>query len=86
MLNPLAFANSLAVVTAAFYILLRVVALVSPAAFEFLFNAQFLGARVASLLPRPPSFGEFVGTGVTIVVSAWALSYGWAWLYNRFAR
>ena len=49
-------------------------------------HLQFLGARVAALLPRPPSFGELLGTGVTIVVSAWALGYAWAWLYNRFAR
>ncbi len=51
-----AFANSIAVVTAAFHVLLRMVAIISPAAFEILFNAQSLGARVGSLLPREPSW------------------------------
>ena len=86
VLNAAAFANSIAAVTAAFYVFLRMVASVSPAAFEFLFNAQFLGARVASLLPREASFGEFVGTAATVVVTAWVFGYAWAWLYNRLAR
>jgi hypothetical protein len=86
MLNALAFANAIAVVTAAFYIALGVVGVVSPVAFEFLFNAQFLGARVASLLPQRQSFGTFLGTAVTLVVTAWVIGFLWAWLYNRFAR
>jgi hypothetical protein len=86
MLKAVAFANALAVLTAGFYLVLRLIGVVSPGAFEFVFNAQFLGARVAPLLPREPSFGEFFGTAVTLVVSAWVFGFLWASLYNRFAR
>jgi hypothetical protein len=52
MLNKLAFANSLAVLTAALYVLFAVLALVAPRLFQALFDAQFFGANVASLFPK----------------------------------
>ena len=86
MLREIAFANSLAVLTAAFYVLLSVIGLVSPGLFTFLFNAQFLGANVAALRPKTLPFGTFIATVVTLVVTAWLFGYVWAWLYNRFAK
>lgn len=86
MLNKIAFANSIAVLTAALYLLLHLIGVMSRPLFLFLFNAQFFGADVASLLPWPLSIERFLGTFVTLVVSAWLLGYVWAWLYNRFAR
>jgi hypothetical protein len=86
MLNKIAFANSIAVLTAALYLLLHLIGVISRPLFLFLFNAQFFGADVASLLPWPLSIERFLGTFVTLVVSAWLLGYVWAWLYNRFAR
>src|SRR6266496_4058419 len=50
-LSPTAFANSMAILTAAFYLLFYLINLIAPGLFRFLFNAQFLGADVASLLP-----------------------------------
>jgi hypothetical protein len=47
MLNKFAFANSLAILTGGLYVLFGVLALVSPRAFQLLFNAQFFGANVA---------------------------------------
>ena len=86
MLNKLAFATSLAVLTAAIYVLFAILALVSPRAFQLLFNAQFFGANVASLVPRVrPSVGSLV-TLVIVVGMAWVMGYAWAWLYNRFAK
>ncbi len=86
MLNQLAFANSLAVLTAALYVLFAIIALVSPGAFQFLFNAQFFGADVASLFPKVrPSVVSLV-TLVMVVVMSWVMGYSWAWLYNRFAK
>jgi hypothetical protein len=49
------------------------------------FNAQFLGADVASLLPRELPVTGFLATLVALVLSAWALGFCWAWLYNRLA-
>jgi hypothetical protein len=86
MLNKLAFANSLAVLTAAIYALFAILALVSPRAFQLLFNAQFFGANVASLIPKVrASVGSLV-TLVIVVGMAWGMGYAWAWLYNRFAK
>ncbi len=85
VLNKIAFANSIAVLTAALYLLLHLAGLISRPLFVFLFNAQFFGADVASLLAWPLSLGRFLGTLLTLVVSAWLLGYVWAWLYNRFA-
>jgi hypothetical protein len=51
-LNQIAFANSLAVLTAACYVLFAILALVAPSLFQVLFDAQFFGANVASLFPK----------------------------------
>jgi hypothetical protein len=86
MLNPIAFASSLGVLSGALYLALYILALVWRDAFRFVFNAQFLGADVASLLPRELTPIGFFATLVALVVSAWILGFCWAWLYNRLAR
>jgi hypothetical protein len=83
MLNKTAFANALAVLTAIFYFVFYLLNLVSRPAFEFLFNAQFLGANVS---PPRISPGTFVGTLIALVVSGWVFGYLLAWLYNKFNR
>lgn len=86
MLNPAAFANSLAILTGALYILFYLVSLFAPQFFRQLFNAQFLGADVASLFPREISFSYFVQTLVILVITVSIFGYAWAWLYNQLAR
>jgi hypothetical protein len=86
MLNKLAFANSLAVLTAALYVLFAILALVAPRVFQILFDAQFFGANVASLFPKiQPSPASLV-TLVLMIGMSWGVGYAWAWLYNRFAK
>jgi len=70
MLNTTAFASSLAVLSGVFYVLLYVLAVLWREAFYFLFNAQFLGADVASLLPRELTYGRFVGTLIVLIVTS----------------
>jgi hypothetical protein len=83
MLNPIAFANSLAIVSVAVCLVLYILAVVWRDAFRFVFNAQFLGADVESLLPHKwPAVG-FLATLVAVVIGAWSLGFCWAWLYNR---
>lgn len=83
MLNPIAFADSLALVSGVFYLALYILAVVWRDAFRFVLNAQFLGADVASLLrPNLPATG-FLATLVALVIGAWSLGFCWAWLYNR---
>jgi hypothetical protein len=59
-LSQTAFANSMAILTAVFYLLLYLINLIAPGLFRFLFNAQFLGANVASLLPKEFATGNFI--------------------------
>ena len=85
VLDKIAFANSLAILMALFYLVLYLIDLVAPAAFTFLFNVQFLGADVASLLPKI-SFAGFVEIFVVLVIFCWVIGYAWAGLYNWFTR
>ena len=86
MLNRFAFANSLAVLTAALYVLFAILALVAPRVFQILFDAQFFGANVASLFPKVQPSAASLVTLVLMIVMSWVLGYAWAALYNRFAR
>jgi hypothetical protein len=86
MLNQLAFANSLAVLTAALYVLFAIIALVSTRAFAILFDAQFVGANVASLFPKVRPSAASLVTLVLMIVMSWVVGYAWAWLYNQFAK
>jgi len=84
-LSQTAFANSIAILTAAFYLLLYLINLIAPGSFRFLFNAQFLGADVASLLPKEFAARNFIVVLVLMVITAWVFGYVWAWLYNLLA-
>ena len=86
MLRELAFANALAVLTGLFYLVFILLGVVAPGSFKFLYNAQFFGADVASLLPRRITAGGVVATLATLVVTGWIFGYAWVWLYNTFAR
>jgi hypothetical protein len=69
MLNSVAFASSLAILSGAFYLVLFLLAVVWRDAFRFVSNARFLGAGVASLLPRELSYAGFLGTLVALMVA-----------------
>jgi len=86
MLNQSAFANSSAILTAGLYIVFYLVSLIAPGFFRLLFNAQFLGADVSSLLPKELSLGSFIVTLVIMVITVWVFVYIWVWLYNRLSR
>ena len=86
MLNRIALATSLAILSGLIYLLFYLLAVVWRDGFRFLFNAQFFGADIASLLPRELSYITFVGTGVVVIVSGWVFGYCWAWLYNQLSR
>jgi hypothetical protein len=62
MLNSVAFATSLAILSGVLYLLLYLLAVIWREAFRFVFNAQFFGADVASLLPRELTYLGFAGT------------------------
>jgi hypothetical protein len=60
MLNAIAFASSLTILSAVSYMVLYLLAIVWREGFRFLFNAQFFGADVASLLPQQLTVGSFL--------------------------
>lgn len=86
MLNSGAFATSIAILSGVLYMLFYLLAVIWRGAFRFVFNAQFYGADVASLLPEQLSYVGFVGTLITVIVTAWLVGYAWAWLYNWLVR
>ena len=85
-IRPLAFANALALTTALLAVLLIVLRTVAPAAFVFVFNAQFFGADVARLLPTQSLPVTLVAEFLTFVGAAWGFGLVGAILYNRFLR
>ena len=86
MLKPLAFANAVAVTTAALTVFLWVLRFILPQFFTFFFNAQFFGADVASLLPKDVSPLLMLAEFIALLAGAWGIGFVWAFLYNKFAR
>lgn len=86
MIRPLAFANALALTTAALGLFLIVLRLLAPQAFIFVFNAQFFGADVASLLPAQVAIPKMLAEFLAFVGGAWAFGLLGALIYNRLIR
>ena len=86
MLNKFAFANSLALVSIAAYIFFLALKIISPAAFEFLANAQFGGANIAVLFPREMPVQTLIGTFISMMASVWIMGFIWAFTYNKLNR
>jgi hypothetical protein len=84
MIQPFAFANALALTTAALAGFLLILRMLAPAVFTFIFNAQFFGANVASLLPQELSVLSTLGELLAFVGGAWGFGWLGAILYNRF--
>jgi hypothetical protein len=85
-IRPLAFANTLAMTTAVLALVLILLRIFFPPLFVFIFNAQFFGADVASLLPQPLHFLTMMGEFVAFVGGAWGFGLLGAVLYNRLIR
>lgn len=82
MFNKKALANSLAVLSGLFYVVLYLLSVVAPTTFMSIFNAQFLGADIASLVPS----GFSIGVLVVVFLTSWVVGYVWAMLYNNFSK
>lgn len=86
MLKPIAFANAIAVTTAALTVFLWVLRVLLPSFFTFFFNAQFFGADVASLLPKDVNLLLMLAEFVALLAGAWGIGFMWATLYNRLTK
>ena len=85
-IRPAAFANTLAITTAVLALILIVLRFLAPSAFVFVFNAQFFGADVASLLPDRIDIPKMIGELLAFVGGAWGFGLVGAVLYNRLIR
>ena len=83
MIRPLAFANTLAITTAVLALILILLRIVFPPLFVFVFNSQFFGADVASLLPERLNIPKMIGELVAFVGGAWGFGLLGAIVYNR---
>jgi hypothetical protein len=86
MLNTIALAHSLAIISAVVFLLFHLIRSITPIGFRFLFNSHFLGADVASLLSPDIPLGGFIISFIVLVASSWIFGYVLAWLYNRLAK
>jgi hypothetical protein len=85
MLHEIAFANSIAFVTALFFLVFYAGSIIAPDSFRFLRNAQFLGADIDQFTPKKFSLRALAGISLTLFVTSWVFGYLWAWLYNLMA-
>ena len=87
MLKPMAFANSLTVVSLGVYVICRVLSLVVP---DLLYSVgqswfhtfSFGGAKTV----MPLEFGTFVTGALTLGLLAWITGYVVVMLYNKWAK
>lgn len=86
MLKLVPWANAITATAVVAYVALWLLSVVAPALFTLVFNAQFLGADVASLYPTGQDMGTAFTGLVVVGVTAWLFGYLWAWFYNRFAQ
>jgi len=84
-LNAKAFGNAFAGLSVVFYVLCYILQVIAPELFVYIFNAQFLGADIASLIPGT-TFGAFVGILVAVAIVSWICGYLLAHFYNKFNK
>lgn len=84
-LNKKAFAHSMAVTTAIVMVVFYVLQIMAPAAFAYIFNAQFFGADLAAMATGI-SFGTFIGVLITMTIFGWVMGWLIAHFYNKSAK
>jgi hypothetical protein len=85
-IQPFAFANALALTSVALAVVLLILHALAPSVFVFIFNAQFFGANVASLLRPTPSPWITVAELMAFVGGAWAFGLLGAIIYNALVK
>ena len=86
MLKPVPFANALALTTLGFSVALWILSQFAPTLFKMVYNAQFLGANVASLYTSPADALIVFSSMLILTAIAWITAYIWATLYNRLLK
>lgn len=82
MLNPQAAANAFAAASIIFYLVLVSLKLIAPPFFKLILNSQFLGADIASEVPRL-NIANLLGYLIAMAVVTWIFGYIVAVIYNK---
>ena len=82
MINSHAFANAFAGASVLLYVLIFALKIIAPPFFKLIINSQFLGADVASQIPRI-TLANFLGILIAIGVVSWIFGFLVAEIYNR---
>ena len=85
MFKPVALANAFALTTIALYIVFYILQVFAPPFFKLILNSQFLGADLASLVPRPNPV-NFLGIIIAVGLLAWVFGYLLGKVYNRLSK
>lgn len=85
MIRPHAFANAWAAASIIFYLALVLLKQIAPPIFELILNSQFLGADIASQVPRV-NIANLLGYLIAIAVATWIFGYLIAVIYNKYSK
>jgi len=86
MLNPNAFANALALVSLAAYVICRVLAQIAPGFLFSLAQSWFHTFDLSASSKAGLDVGSFIFGAVVLVILAWVTGYAFVELYNRWAK
>lgn len=86
MLKQVAFANAAAISAIALYLVLWIVYLISPELFKILYNANFFGADIVSLVKIKPDLQTILVPLVGVAAISWIWGYIFVWFYNMWAK
>ena len=84
MLKAQAFANAFAAASIILYLVLLILKLIAPPLFQLILNSQFLGADIASQIPKM-NLANLIGILIAVGVFSWIFGYLIAVIYNRYA-
>lgn len=86
MLKPIAFGNAFAAIMALFGLAMWLLSALAPAFFKTFWNAQFLGADAARVLPPHTDPNTMLVSTIVFALTGWVMGYAVAYFYNRFAK
>lgn len=84
MLKSTALANAFTAATLILYFAFYILQIFAPPFFRLMLNSQFLGADLASSVPKP-NFINFLGVLIAVGLLAWVFGYLVGRIYNHLA-
>jgi len=80
----MAFANAFTAATVSLYVIFYLLQIFAPPFFKLALNSQFMGADLASSVPKF-NIANFLGVVIATGLLAWVFGYLLARIYNRLS-